>query len=392
MEAAVKVQSMASMKTRATDRMTSQDVSVKDGNFTQLLQMKKDLAKDTEPAKTDGAESGKPTKKPDTKPAGDKKEDSQGQTEEVRDSQDPGQQEALEKAALQLAAAQMMVNVSEEPVAEMPEVTEAVAGVEAETQQAAEVLTEDAWAVQEQPEKAEGLVREDVTVPTAEKAEKPAEAKPEENPQEIRAVKPEAETPKAEVRPETGKQESRTDTSDTGNRQVQESDGNGQQMAGAGTFRVSGQTEPLFRETGRTEALPLKTTPDTLPQDLGRTLASRMPEAGRTLTVELEPASLGKLTIRMTYEAGRAAVSILATNPRTLELLSEKATEIASILEEKTGQETVILTQQPHEQEEYQENKHGGNAQGDQEQREQGREEKHPQSDSFAQQLRLGLV
>ena len=108
--------------------------------------------------------------------------------------------------------------------------------------------------------------------------------------------------------------------------------------------------------------------------------------------MELEPASLGKLTIRMTYEAGRAAVSILATNPRTLELLSEKAAEIASILEEKTGQETVILTQQPQEQEEYQENKHGGNAQKDQEQGEQGKDEQHSRSDSFAQQLRLGLV
>ena len=79
----------------------------------------------------------------------------------------------------------------------------------------------------------------------------------------------------------------------------------------------------------------------------------------------------------------------MATNPRTLELLSEKAAEIASILEEKTGQETVILTQQPQEQEEYQENKHGGNAQKDQEQ---GEDEQHSRSDSFAQQLRLGLV
>ena len=59
---------------------------------------------------------------------------------------------------------------------------------------------------------------------------------------------------------------------------------------------------------------------------------------------------------------------------------------------EKTGQETVILTQRPQEQEEYQENKQGSNAKGDQDQKEQGREEHHEHSDSFAQQLRLGLI
>lgn len=142
----------------------------------------------------------------------------------------------------------------------------------------------------------------------------------------------------------------------------------------------------------RGDQIPLKTTPDTLPEDLGKTLAAKLPDAGRTLTVELEPASLGKLTIRLTYEAGRAAVSILATNPRTLELLNTKAAEIASILEEKTGQETVILTQEPHEQEQYQENKHGSNQQEEREQGQQRKEEPSHQSDSFAQQLRLGLV
>ena len=67
-------------------------------------------------------------------------------------------------------------------------------------------------------------------------------------------------------------------------------------------------------------------------------------------SLELEPASLGKLTIKLAYEAGRAAVSILASNPRTLELLSQKASEIATILKEHTGEETVIYTEQPQKE------------------------------------------
>ena len=86
-------------------------------------------------------------------------------------------------------------------------------------------------------------------------------------------------------------------------------------------------------------------------------------------------------------------MSIMATNPKTLELLSEKVSEIAAILEEKTGQNTVVLTQQPQEQEQYQENKDGTANQGESRQQEQHqKEEKGQHSDSFAQQLRLGLV
>lgn len=390
MEAAGKVQSMASVKVRMTERPASQDVSVQAADFTKLLQAKQEQTNDAKPASGEAAGSDKTVKKPETEPAKDTKDDAEGQVEETGDS---GQQEALEKAALQLAAAQMVVVVPEkqtEAVAEMP-----VEAVEAETGVAA--LAGGTPAMQEQaakqPGMAEELFREDVTVPAEEKAEPPIqESKTEENPEGFRIAEPVREEPKAEVKPDTRRQESREDFRGTEAKPVQESDGSAQQTAGAGEFRVSGQTEPVFRETGRMENLPLKTTPENLPQDLGKTLAARLPEAGRTLTVELEPASLGKLTIRMTYEAGRAAVSILATNPRTLEILSEKAAEIASILEEKTGQETVILTQKPQEQEEYQENKHGGNAREDQEQREQGKDEHHSRSDSFAQQLRLGLV
>lgn len=388
MEAAGKVQSMASVKAHMTERPASQDVSVQAGDFTKLLQAKQEQTNDAKPASGGASGSDKTVQKPETKPAKDTKDDAEDQAEETGDT---GQQEALEKAVLQLAAAQMVVVPEQqtEAVAEMP-----VEAVEAET--GAVALDGETLAVQEQkaeqPGMAEELFREDVTVSAEEKAEPIQESKTEENPEGFRVAEPVREEPKAEVKPDTRRQESREDFRGTEAKPVQESDGSAQQTAGAGEFRVSGQTEPLFRETGRMENLPLKTTPENLPQDLGKTLAARLPEAGRTLTVELEPASLGKLTIRMTYEAGRAAVSILATNPRTLEILSEKAAEIASILEEKTGQETVILTQKPQEQEEYQENKHGGNAREDQEQREQGKDERHSRSDSFAQQLRLGLV
>ena len=111
------------------------------------------------------------------------------------------------------------------------------------------------------------------------------------------------------------------------------------------------------------------------------------------MVIELEPAALGKLTIRLTYDGDRAAVSILASNPRTLELLSQKASEIASILEEKTGQETIIYTQAPEkENQDSQENpSHGGRQEQSQENRRGSEKDRH-ETESFAQQLRLGLI
>lgn len=158
MEAAGKVQSMASLKASMTERPASQDASVQAGDFTKLLQTKQESAKDAKPAADETAASDNTAKEPETKPAGDKKDDTQVQAEETGDS---GQQEALEKAALQLLAAQMVVVPQEqtEAAAEMP-----VEAVRTETA----ALTGETPIVQEQPTEELGKVqeffREDVTV------------------------------------------------------------------------------------------------------------------------------------------------------------------------------------------------------------------------------------
>lgn len=77
-------------------------------------------------------------------------------------------------------------------------------------------------------------------------------------------------------------------------------------------------------------------------------------------------------------------------------MLSQKASEIAAILEEKTGQETIIYTQpaqQGSEQYDEQQNQNRSKEQGEpEEQKNQRHGEDTHQAESFAQQLRLGLV
>ena len=145
-------------------------------------------------------------------------------------------------------------------------------------------------------------------------------------------------------------------------------------------------TETPASHTGQT--FHLKTTEAQLGRDTAALLASRLPAGNGTLEVELEPAYLGKLTLRVAFEGGKTAVTVLASDQKTLDILSQNAGQIAHILEERTGQETVVYTpqqadagQQGQENPSYQQNRQ------DREQRRQGKE-----NDSFAQQLRLGLV
>lgn len=151
------------------------------------------------------------------------------------------------------------------------------------------------------------------------------------------------------------------------------------------------QVESSF-ETTQTKSADFKSTIEELPHQLGKALSSGKLTGTQTLTIELEPASLGKLTVKVSYEAGRTAVSILASNPKSLEILNQKASEIAAILKEHTGEETVIYTQEPQHQEEDSYDGHQGSQSQEQKERSRHDEDKEQQTDSFAQQLRLGLV
>ena len=263
-----------------------------------------------------------------------------------------------------------------------------------EAAQAQDAPTEAVQTEAAQPKAVEETVKNEGKA-TGEKAEKAEDTEKVNGP--VRNVCGEQ---KAEEKPETGKQTAQEEFAGQGSRKAEETlnhaaEGeNGQvQAAGAESFRVFGQQNQNSLFGQKAETVSMKTSPETIPQDLGKMLGAKMAEGARTLTLELEPANLGKLTIHLSYEGDRAAVSIMATNPKTLELLNQKASEIAAILEEKTGQETVIFTQKPEtNQENYDRNPDGKREREEQEEKHQQNKEEHQSFDSFAQQLRLGLV
>lgn len=155
-----------------------------------------------------------------------------------------------------------------------------------------------------------------------------------------------------------------------------------------GTVESSAGTaaKPAAVDTGSADRLP--TAQDTLTEDLGNYLDTKISEKKGKLELSLEPERLGKLTIRLEYEKGKTEITIFSTSAKTLEILSKEAGHLAQILEEKTGTPTVIYTpeQTENRQNMDQDPGHGRNGRQDQ------KEQRQKQDDSFAQQLRLGLA
>lgn len=395
-----KVQPSVQARTDVAKRVVSDQPSIQRDDFTRLLQAKKDGTQQTSKADTGKKVEPKTAEeaKAEDKASENVSEDSKVEEMPVDDGKEETltSWEALEQAALQQAMAQILIqpNAETEQVLEAAESGMTAASVEEISEMVLQTAVQADVAVQTKPEGTENVK------PAEQQTETVAETKTavqEAEPQKVTPAKERSgDNSQTEAKSESRAEVFAAASDDRKVRQDTDSQYGSQDTVYNMEARTSEPIQEMSPVSQRAERIPMKTTPEQLPQDLGKTLAARTLEAGRTLTVELEPANLGKLTIRLVYEGERAALSIMASNPRTLDLLSQKASEIAAILEEKTGQETIIYTQpaeQGNERYDEQQNQNRSKEQGEpEEQRQQGHGEDKHQAESFAQQLRLGLV
>lgn len=130
-------------------------------------------------------------------------------------------------------------------------------------------------------------------------------------------------------------------------------------------------------------------------QNLSETMLKQMTQGKTDFEILLEPANLGKLIIKVTYESGKAAVSILCTNDKTLEMLSQNAKNMGAIMEQRMGTETTVVIEPRHTNPDYlqqqaDQGSHSGYERDDQQQNQS--REKENEYIGFAEQLRLGLM
>ncbi len=376
----------------AVSRRSQTGASEAKDDFIRLLQQQKESAKQPEDTK----ETKKDQKIDDVK--ADEKQPEAAVEEPVEEKVDP-EDELLELAQLELQLQQNLLQQSIVQNAE-PETEEVLTAVDVSAAEEVPAVTFEAASVETEPvtsafleqPKTEALKTEEQTAPV------PAEAaQPEQKPEQVQAAftknQGENSEAKGELRdtrtPAAEKQEPVRMESAVENPAADA--GASAQVQTAEAPVESQRPEEPFGTKFQSQETQMKSTVEDLPQELGKAVMPGKAGDSQTLTVELEPVSLGKLTIRLEYEEGRTLVSVMASNPKTLELLNEKATEIAAILKDRTGEETVIYTEEPQrepgEEANEQENR-GGQPREHKEQK----EEQRSQTESFVQQLRLGLV
>ena len=150
-------------------------------------------------------------------------------------------------------------------------------------------------------------------------------------------------------------------------------------------------------QVSTSESMMMRTSEATMASDLTNLLSSRFPTQNGQLTIELDPENLGKITINVSYDSGHAAVSISATNQKTVEILTQNASAMANIIQQKTGQETQVFIPNTQESSPKQDMASGREsnenaAQQQAKQQEQQSRGSESASSAFLQQMRLGLV
>lgn len=355
--------------------------------FKKLLEGKQDgsqdsaaqeVSKDGKPEKTEETEKPEEGKDTDTK---DTKEDTAEETVSTDDSQAMGL-----LAAYQMSQGMRPEVLTTEPevVIEVPEAVQADAEVTAVDPTAAGELIADGMTeqVNVQPE-------QNVTADTA--ANFQAEVKTQETVQvkepEVQAAAPEtAET--APIRRETVK------TQSTGEETQPQTDDN--------THAEQSAAAPVAQAPVRNiqEEIPQEVTkvhvaqPEELPEKLTDQILGKMQEGADSFEIEIEPANLGKIAVKIQYQDGQATVSIFCTEKRALEVLGDRAREIGVIIDKNLGGETKIIVEK--QEPDYLNRNNDENQQGKQDEREQQKENHQKQdsedSEQFLQKLRLGLT
>ncbi len=133
--------------------------------------------------------------------------------------------------------------------------------------------------------------------------------------------------------------------------------------------------------------------PEELPEKVTDTLLAKLVEGVKEFEIHIEPVNLGKIAVKVLYEGNQATISIVCSEKRAMDALSQNAREIGNIIDRNLGGETTIIV---HKQEtDYLNQTRDENEQTNQNQRQ--KEEKSQNQDGedaeqFLQRLRLGLT
>lgn len=320
------------------------------------------------------------TKDTQKKPENDKVQEKPEKPEETLSPED--------NAALEQAQAALLFQI-------VPQETEAL-GTEENQEQLLEIGALPAEETAE-PEAVFGEVPD----PDA-KVSKPVEELPKEDAGEItQASKKEAE--KAVLPTDTKEEKPEAKTSlEKPVKQASKNEAAGEKKPGQSLEQAAVNQQP---ETGTVEKTSVRTEipkeyirvqqPEEIPEKILDQLLVKTADGQKEFEVQLEPYDLGKIMIRVTFGKEAATVSIVCTEPKTMEMMAKNAREIGAIMEENLGSPTTIVVEDKEAGYlEQQKQGNGGNQgqQSEQESERQSKKDRESEGNDFLQQLRLGLI
>lgn len=124
-------------------------------------------------------------------------------------------------------------------------------------------------------------------------------------------------------------------------------------------------------------------------------IARQISDGKQELEIRLTPRSLGDLTVKVAYHDGAASVSIICSDKRALQAMSQKAGELGMILENNLGNKTEVIveTRQQEQMNLYEDGRGNQSRDGQESSKEQQPDKKQNEAETvdFLQQLRLGI-
>lgn len=366
----------------AQKTMESREAS---GDFRKLLQGKQNSTAEDSKGSTDVKEDTKPTENKETSVEG--MEDEKTQTDDV-------QAEGL------LTAYQIGQELRPELIQLAPKTT-------AETEETASTMTEElpvgATESAEIPGKSALPITEEgkssvltigATVQTVGKAEaKDMMPVKESAGLELQGVA--VEEIKPEQSAEQNPAQQNTEQESTAREQAQPDDGMMQQIAATQIQQPA--TQGVQREVFPEENVaPVQVSqPEELPEKVTDQILAKVNEGVTEFEIHIEPENLGKIAVKILYQAGQATVSILCSEKRALDVLGNNAREIGNVLQRNLGGETTIIVEKQETDYLHQNREDNQQSQQDaqqQQKKEQNQKQNAEDAEQFLQRLRLGLM
>lgn len=149
-----------------------------------------------------------------------------------------------------------------------------------------------------------------------------------------------------------------------------------------------------FQETSKTgqAEFHVPVTEKDVSETLGRTLSQAVRTGHNEFEIQLEPANLGRISIKVSTEDHQTVILLSCSQEKTLQLLAQNAKEIGAIMESNLGTPPQILVERQAadylEQESNQAKQQNQERQQEQQQRHRGSREQ----EDFLQKLRVGLI